>query len=68
MNKKGNDKLEDAELKTLALIGAEKSVMKTLLKRKKKWTNKGNDKHEDAGSLLHNTTSGIQCLYQISNS
>ena len=30
---------------------------------KEKWRNKGNDKHEDADSLLHNTTSGIHCLY-----
>ena len=25
--------------------------------RERKWTNKGNDKQEDADSLLHNTTS-----------
>ena len=31
-------------------------------------TYKGNDKHEDVVSVLHNTTSHIQCLYQISNS
>ena len=30
----------------------------------KKWTNKGNDKHEDADSLLHDT-SHTQCLYKI---
>ena len=51
-------------------LGAKKSLTKFLLARKKngekeKCTNKGNDKHKDAGSLLHNTTSGIQCLYQI---
>ena len=28
-----------------------------------KWTNKGNDKHEDADSVLHNTSSRIRCLY-----
>ena len=44
-----------------------------LLEKKKneekvKRTNKGTDKHEDVGSLLHNTTSGMQCLYQILNS
>ena len=27
--------------------------------------NKGNDKHEDADSLLHNTTIHIKCLYQF---
>ena len=36
--------------------------------RKRKLTNKGNDKHEDADSVLHNTTSHTQCLYQISKS
>ena len=36
--------------------------------RKKEMTNKENDKHEDADSLLHNTTSRTQCLYQISKS
>ena len=36
--------------------------------REKKWTNKGNDKQEDADSLLHNTTSHTQHLYQISKS
>ena len=35
---------------------------------KEKWTNKGNDKQEDADSVLHNTTSHTQCLYQISKS
>ena len=39
---------------------------KVLLERKKKWTNKGNDKYEDAESVLHNTTCHNQCLYQIS--
>ena len=32
---------------------------------KEKWTN-GNDKQEEADSLLHNTTSYTQHLYQIS--
>ena len=31
-------------------------------------TNKGNDKHEDADSLLHDTRSDNQCLYEISKS
>ena len=36
---------------------------------KEKWTNKGNDKHEDAASLtMHNTTSPTQCMYKISKS
>ena len=34
---------------------------------KEKFTNKGNEKHEDADSLLCNTIH-IQCLYQISKS
>ena len=33
--------------------------------KKRKWTNKGIDKQEDIGSLLHNTTSQIQDLYKI---
>ena len=49
-------------LKTLALIGPEKSVMKFFIGEKKKWTNKGNDKHEEADSLLHNISSCTQCL------
>ena len=53
-------------LKTLALIAGEKSVMDFY--EKDKWANKENDKHEDADSLLHNTTSHTQCLYQISKS
>ena len=44
-------------LKTLALIGAEISVMEIFTKEREKWTNKGNDKQEEADSLLHNTTS-----------
>ena len=40
---------------------------KTLFERKKNWTNKGNDKHEDTDSLLHNTIH-TQCLFQISKS
>ena len=33
-----------------------------------KWTKKGNNKLNDADSLLHNTTSHTQHLYQISKS
>ena len=35
---------------------------------KEKWTNKGNDKQEEADSLLHNTRCHTQHLYQISKS
>ena len=31
--------------------------LKLFEKKKDKWTNKGEDKHEDADSLLHDTTS-----------
>ena len=55
-------------LKTLALIEAEKSVTEIFIGEKEKWTNKGNDKQEDADSLLRNTTSYTQNLYQISKS
>ena len=44
-------------LKTLALLGAEKSVMKKFIGEKEKNDNKGNDKHEDADSLLQDTRS-----------
>ena len=53
-------------LKTLALIAGETLCL--IFMRKKKWKNKGNDKNEDAHSLLYNTTSHIKCLYQISKS
>ena len=55
-------------LKTLALIGAEISVTVFFIGEREKWTNKGNDKQEEADSLLHNTTSHTQHLYQISKS
>ena len=55
-------------LKTLALIEDEKFVTENLLGEKEKWTNKGNDKQQHAGSLLQNTTSHTQHLYQISKS
>ena len=54
-------------LKTLALIGAKNFVTKIFIGEKEKWTNKDNDKQEDAVFLLHNTTSHTQHLYQISN-
>ena len=55
-------------MKTLAGIGAENSVTKSFIGEKEKWTNKGNDKQQHADSLLHNTTSHTQHLYQISKS
>ena len=55
-------------LKTLALREDEKSVTENFVGEKEKWTNNGNDKQEEAASLLHNTTSYIQYLYQISKS
>ena len=55
-------------LKTLSLIEAEKSVTEIFIGEKEKWTNKENDKQEEADSLLHNTTSYTQHLYQISKS
>ena len=49
---------------------------KNFIGKKEKWTNKGNDKHEDADSVLHedadsvlhNTIWHTKCLYQISKS
>ena len=55
-------------LKTLAIIGAENSVTKSINGEKEKWTNKGNDKQQHADSLFYNTTSHTQHLYQISKS
>ena len=54
--------------KILGEAVAEKSVTKNFIWEKEKWTNKGNDKHENAESLLHNTSNHTQCLYQISKS
>ena len=42
---------------------AEKSVMEIFIGEREKWTNKGNDKQEEADSLLH-STSYTQHLYQ----
>ena len=55
-------------LKTLAVIGAENSLTKSFIEEEEKWINKGNDKQQLADSLLHNTTSNTQHLYQISKS
>ena len=35
-------------------------MAKSFIGKKEKCTNKGNDKHEDADSLLHNTTTYTQ--------
>ena len=53
-------------LKTLAPIGAEKSVTEISIGEKEKWTNKGTDKQYVAVLLLHNTTHHYQALYKIS--
>ena len=55
-------------MKTLAPIGAEKSVTEISIGEKEKRTNKGTDKHYVAVLLLHNTTHHYQALYQISES
>ena len=54
-------------LKTLAPTEAEKSVRKNLIGEKEKWTNKGNSKHQEADSLLHNATRHTQQLQQFQN-
>ena len=51
----------------LSFIEAEKFVTEIFIGEKEKWTNNGNDKQEEADSLLHNTTSYTQHLYLISN-
>ena len=52
----------------LDAVVPENSLTKNFVGEKDKWTNKGNDKHEDADSLLHDITSHTQCLYKISKS
>ena len=37
-------------------------------RKKEKWMNKGNDKQENADSVLHNKTSQTQYLYKLSKS
>ena len=56
------------KLKTLAPIGAEKSVTEISIREKEKWTNKGTEKQYVAVLLIHNTTHHYQALYQISES
>ena len=45
----------------LTLRGPEKYVTKIFTNEKEKWTNKGNNKHDAADSLFHNTRSHTQC-------
>ena len=56
--------------KILAAMVPEKSVTETECGRnwskRKKWANKGNDNQEETDTLLHDTTSHILCLYEIS--
>ena len=56
-----------ATLKVYTKFEAKKSVTEIFIGEKEKWTNNGNDKQEEADSLLHNTTR-YQHLYQISKS
>ena len=56
------------KLKTLALIGAEKSVTEILIWQKEKRVKKGNGKQEEADSLLHNTTSHTEHCTKFQNS
>ena len=53
--------------KTLAIIGADKSVMKNLIGKNEKCINRGNDKHDDANSFLHITTCHTQCCTKLQN-
>ena len=53
-------------LKTLAPIGAEKSVTEISIGEREKWRNKETDKQYVAVLLLHNATHHYQALYQIS--
>ena len=43
-------------------------MTENFIREKEKWTNKEKDKQEEVDSLLHNTTSHTQHLYQISKS
>ena len=47
----------------LGAVVPEKSLMNNFIGEKEKWTNKRNEQHEDAESLLHDTSSRTQCLY-----
>ena len=43
-------------------------MMEIFIGKREKWSNKGNDKQEEADSLLHNTISHTQHLFKISKS
>ena len=47
--------------KILGAVVPEKLWQNILLEKKEKWTNKGNDKQEDAESGLHKTSTCTQC-------
>ena len=51
-NKLGHSKRCIPNLKTLAFIGAKKSVTENVIGEKEKWTNKGNDRQEETDSLF----------------
>ena len=52
------------KFKFLGAVVPETFVTKKFIWEKEKWTNKqGNDKHENAESLLHNTSSHTQIFY-----
>ena len=55
-------------LKTLTLQNLKTLVTENLLGEKEKMTNNRNNKQQQADSILHNTTSHTQHLYQISKS
>ena len=42
--------------KILGAVIPKKSLKKNFIGEKEKWTNMGNDMHEDADSVLHNTS------------
>ena len=50
--------------KILGEVVPKKSLTKNVNGEKEKQTNKGNEKGEDAESLLHDASSRILCLYQ----
>ena len=54
--------------KIVGEVVPKKSSPNNFIGEKEKWTNKGNDKHEDGDSVLHNMTSHAQYFYKISKS
>ena len=49
----------------MAIIRAFKFVTKNFTGEKEKWTNKGNDKPEEAESLLHDTSSHTHSSHRL---